>query len=293
MTIAGFYLCPEGIVLGADSTSSVPVQEGLHYFDFTQKVFEVGENGTLGMVTWGLGCLWPASYRTLIASLADDLLAHPATSISDVAQRWIDSFWNAYSASQYVLQCNQLHTKPPHNPAANPVDPNARTEEEEKTYKNLQQALVVGFCLGGYVMPDRTPRAVYMTFDPTSGKPTPTEMVDECEQWWGVPNIIHRLMLGADDNLINAIVASGKWNGTQADLVPILQTQRFAHGTLPIRDAVDYVHSCIHSTIKAMKFSNMSQVCGGPIEIAVITTDRKFRWVRHKPWDAAIIDGEI
>lgn len=60
-----------------------------------------------------------------------------------------------------------------------------------------------------------------------------------------------------------------------------------------MRDAVDYVHSCIYCTIKAMKFSNLSQVCGGPIEVAVITADRRFRWVRHKSWDAAIADGAM
>jgi hypothetical protein len=34
-------------------------------------------------------------------------------------------------------------------------------------------------------------------------------------------------------------------------------------------------------------------VCGGPIEIAVISSDRKFRWVRHKEWDAAIAEGAM
>src|SRR5712671_5580285 len=56
-------------------------------------------------------------------------------------------------------------------------------------------------------------------------------------------------------------------------------------GTVPIRDAIDFTYTCILSTIKAMKFSNLPQVCGGPIEIAVITNDRNFRWVRHKSLD--------
>ena len=42
---------------------------------------------------------------------------------------------------------------------------------------------------------------------------------------------------------------------------------------------------------KAMKFSDLPQICGGPIEIAVITSDRRFRWVKHKTWDAAIMEG--
>jgi hypothetical protein len=42
-----------------------------------------------------------------------------------------------------------------------------------------------------------------------------------------------------------------------------------------------------------MKFSHMAPVCGGPVEVAVITTDRRFRWVRHKRFDAAIEEGGL
>jgi hypothetical protein len=68
--------------------------------------------------------------------------------------------------------------------------------------------------------------------------------------------------------------------------------QRLSHAILPIRDAIDFVYTCIYSTIKALKFSSLQQICGGPIEIAIITTDRPFRWVRHKAFDAAISEGE-
>lgn len=293
VTIAGFYLCPEGIVLGADSTSSVPIQDGLHYFNFTQKLFEIGEGSTLGLLTWGLGGLGPVSFRTLLADLADELVANPPGDVSDVAQRWIDKFWIAYTNFKYVDQCNQLHQKLPYDPLAAGANPGARTEEEEAVYLTLKQALVVGFCIGGYVLPDRTPQAMFMIFDPINVKPQFQIAHAESELWWGVPNIIDRLITGADVNLVDAVIDSGKWTGTKNELLDVVTAQRFRHGTLPMRDAVDYVHSCIHSTIKAMKFSNMSQVCGGPIEIAVITSDRKFRWVRHKQWDAAIVDGDI
>jgi hypothetical protein len=44
---------------------------------------------------------------------------------------------------------------------------------------------------------------------------------------------------------------------------------------------------------KAFKVSNLSQICGGPIELAVIRTDRRFTWVRHKEWDAALAEGAL
>lgn len=103
--------------------------------------------------------------------------------------------------------------------------------------------------------------------------------------------MILRLLKGCDEGLRQNILSSGKWAGSEQDLNALINQHTLGHAILPIRDAVDFTHACIASTIKALKFSNFSQICGGPIEIAVITVDRNFRWVRHKTWDAAIGDG--
>jgi hypothetical protein len=292
LTIAGCYLTPEGVVLGADSTSSLPGDGGMHYFDFNQKIFEIGESSTLALMTWGLGGLNPTSYRTLIALLGDDLAANPPVSLADVAQRWTDHFWTAYSNYRWVQECGLLHGKQKHDPAAAPSQ-GMRTADEEVSYDTLRTGLIVGFCVAGYVLPSRQPQITTITFDPTAGKPSPQVVTTPGWRWFGIPNIINRLIFGADGNLRAAILGSGKWGGTPQELDDLIVQQELTHGVLPVRDAIDYIHSCIHCTIKAMKFSNMPQVCGGPIELAVITTDRRFRWVRHKSFDAAIIDGAL
>ena len=64
-----------------------------------------------------------------------------------------------------------------------------------------------------------------------------------------------RLVKGFDSNLLLATLASGNWTGTPAYLHAGLAKVELLHPILPIRDAVDFVHSCIHSTIKALKFS--------------------------------------
>ena len=80
------------------------------------------------------------------------------------------------------------------------------------------------------------------------------------------------------------------WVGTEDELNDLA----FAHAVvvhpgLPIREAIDLVHFSIEATIKSLKFSHYAApTCGGPIEIAVITSDRPFRWVRHKTFDSAI-----
>jgi hypothetical protein len=294
VTIAACYLSSEGIVLGADSTTTYTTPSGNHYFNHAQKIFEIGEDSTLAVVTWGLGGLSVGSHRTLVALLADDLKKAKPKSISDVANRWCEQFWKAYSSSlkAEIQACVDLSKMLPFDPVAVPPAPNSRTKDQENLFKNLANTYTVGFCVAGYVLSDRKPSAFETVFDPLNGKPTPTEIPVGGQRFWGAPNMIARLLHGWDPSLRQSILASGKWNGTEADLDILLKKQALSHLLAPMRDAVDFTYACILSTIKALKFSSFAQTCGGPIEIAVITSDRPFRWVRHKSWDAAITEGE-
>lgn len=202
-------------------------------------------------------------------------------------------FWGCYSVSSNVLRFKTLNSLAA--PGTSAAGQGVRTTEEEAELQKLSNALFVGFAVVGYHLPDRTPSAQVLSYHPgMPEKPMPQSMRAGQIQWWGVPNFFTRLLVGIDGRILGDIQNSGKWTGTTEELAQLAQAYSLIpQGILPIRDAVDYVHSCIYSTIKAIKFSGVPQVCGGPIEIAVITSDRKFRWVRHKPWDAAIVDGAI
>jgi hypothetical protein len=290
MTIAACYLCSEGVVLGADSTTSRAMDGGgYHYFNHNQKLFELGENATVGVVTWGLAGLGSKSYRTLIASLSDDISKRDPAGMAEIAKRWADLFWPEYQAElkTFIKRCKDLGAKSAYNPAA--PSPTARTEAEEKEFKNLKSQMVAGFCIAGY-WKDRKTTAFELIFDPLATGPAVRELPALSFTFWGVPNLMKRLIFGVDDAAKEDIVASGKWSGTAADLDKVLEKQILGHGILPVRDAIDFVHTCIYSTIKALKFSSLFQICGGPIELAVITSDRRFRWVRHKNWDSAVLE---
>lgn len=294
MTIASCYLSHEGLVLGADSTSTYFTPSGPHYFNHGQKIFEVGQNSSLGIVTWGLGGLAVSSHRMLVATLADDLIAVPATTVLDVAKRWCQHVWKDYSSSlgNELALCANLSQKAPHD-AAVPASPAMRTKQEEAVFSQLRNGLRIGFCLGGFLSSNRKPAAFQILFDPLSPTaPTPTPLPMGKHRFWGVPNMTARLLNGYDEKLRNDILASGHWAGTPQDLDNLLSRQSLSHPPAPIRDAVDFTYSCILSTIKALKFSEYAQTCGGPIEIAVISVDRPFRWVRHKAWDSAITEGD-
>lgn len=288
MTIAACYLSAEGIVLGADSTTTMfvaapgPHSGGReHHYNFAQKIFQIGSDGTLAIAMWGLGSLPNGpSYRTMIAEFSDSLTAKAPCSMRDVADRWNLFFWTKYESALGPLleRARALSTQLVRSPA----------EEEEFTY--LVQNLSGGFCLGGCCLPDRTPNAFEIVYSPELlSPPAPKPQQIGTTLFWGCPNLINRLLFGVDFNLISSILASGKWTGTDQELFDLVQPHVLGQPLqLPIREAIDWVHASIYATIKTMKFSHMAPVCGGPIEVAAITTDRPFRWVRHKSLDAAM-----
>ena len=175
MTIAACYISPEGVVLGADSTSTYRDGKGQsQYYNHAQKIYEVGENASLGIVTWGLGGLAVSSHRTLIALFADSLAAKPPKDAAEVAQRWSDEFGKAYLASPLRPQidaCQALGKKKPYDPKAQPAPADARTQAEETQLAKWVQRLTAGFCIGGYVLPDRAPSAFEVIFTPLEPNP--------------------------------------------------------------------------------------------------------------------------
>lgn len=292
MTIAACYLSAEGVVFGADSTTTMyvsgvgpDVPGAEHHYNFAQKIFQVGDNSTLAMTMWGLGNLRNVSYRTLIAQFADSLLGQGAQSMGEVASRWSQCFWSAYSADLgTVLQRAQALSSQ-----------SSRTPDEDREMNYILQAFSGGFCIGGHLMNDRTPSAFEVLFHPLMTSPGPANpLTIGSTRFWGCPNLINRLIYGVDENVLLAILRSGRWSGTEQELFDLLMPYCLGQPfDLPIREAIDWLHASIYTTIKTMKFSHMAPVCGGPVEIAVITTDRRFRWVRHKGFDSAIGEGGL
>jgi hypothetical protein len=284
MTIAACYVSREGVVLGADSTSTFDFTQN-HYLNYSQKLFEIGENSTFGVVSWGLGRIRDISYRTFTAHLADDIAHNPPASVQDVAQRWTALLWPEYSThfAPQMQRAVQLQT----------IDVTAgRSQAEDEEYQELEEWFT-GFCVGGYCPADRVPDAYEISLDVRQSQPTMRQVRRYLPTFWGAPSIIERLMYAADWRLISDILQSGKWAGNAQDLVTLMAKYALHTPELPVREAIDFVHTSIYSTIKALKFSRYEQTCGGPIEIAVITSDRRFRWVRHKRMDEAIREQEI
>jgi hypothetical protein len=290
MTIAACYLSAEGVVFGADSTSTMFVTSpggvgSQHHYNYAQKIFRLGDDGSLAITMWGLGNLQQTSYRTLIARFADELRSEPAISPQEVADRWAAYFWHRYSteSAQIITAATDLAAL------------EFPTSEQQELLSYLVQSFSGGFCLGGHLRPDRTPFAFEINYSPTAAAcDPPRQLATGSTSFWGCPNLMERLIDGIDGTLFEDIGVSGKWVGTPQELAELVRPYRLGQPfDLPIREAIDWVFTSIYTTNQAMKFSHFAPVCGGPVEVAVITTDRPFRWVRHKKLDAAIASNGI
>ncbi|MFG0327418.1 MAG: hypothetical protein ACF8SC_09170 [Phycisphaerales bacterium JB037] len=147
-----------------------------------------------------------------------------------------------------------------------------------------------GYCIAGRVEQDLECSAYTVEWAPDFAEPEVAPVPREKPVFWGVPFFMERLIYGFDSIVLSAIFNSGHWQGSLDELTDIVAEKgeliRPEH--LPLREAVDWIHTVIYTTIRSVKFAKWQHYCGGPIELATITCDRPFRWIRHKPLDAAV-----
>ncbi len=271
MTIAAAYLVSEGVVLGADSASSVfmPTPAGpgvLQVLHHAQKVFQVGEKSRFGVCSWGAGSIGNISHRSIIAQLADKI-DDKATTVEQAA-----------------------------NELCSLVKPLASVAS--KTMSDF----FVGYNLGGWNPSSHEPECFRVEVNKSDGKVI-KQQLGLCS-FSGMPQFFARVFRGYDprlmQNLINNLKALPEVSAIEGfdekyeKAFEMASRPLAAEGfkDLPIREAIDFVYSYLHITVKATKFMFGAPLCGGPIEVGFISTDRRFRWVRHKLFSTAILEQE-
>lgn len=265
MTIAAAYLTSEGVVFGADSTTTVSSNKKVsQLLNHAQKVFEIGENSRLGICTWGAGCINGISHRTLIARLGDEL---------DIDKVSVSCAVDAFKAIV------------------------------AKEFGNGKNVGFIGYALGGWDVDSHIPQCFEIQFQPESEIVVSQLPIGEA-RFFGHPEFFARVFHGFDsklpDNLLSELkkqklgikdddIEAMFADAFQKAIVPL---RTFSFSDLPVREAIDFVHTYLHITIKSFKFRSGPPICGGPIEIGFISSDRNFRWVRHKAFDRAINEQE-
>lgn len=272
MTIAAAYLTSEGVVFGVDSATTVsPVNapgQVLQLLNHAQKLFQVGNNSRFAFCSWGAGNIGRISHRTISARLSE--LPGFATF---TVQQAMEGLVQVVMAARGAEQVDGL----------------------------------LGYFIGGWNLGTHDPQCFQVIFSPGQ-----TPAVDQLGlgqgRFQGIPNFFTRVFHGYDPDMpgrLRTAVAEKFWLQQQQGL-PQDFDARFAQAfneavaplaavgaeDMPIREAIDFVFSYIHITVKAHKFRFGPPLCGGPIEIGFISTDRPFRWALHKSFQTAMYEQE-
>lgn len=294
MTITACHVCSEGVILGADSMTTISTGGVPKYhFDHAQKIFEVGKpHSLLALATWGGGSFGITSHRRIAHQLGllkeknpDKNLKELSLDLQGMARQ---AFANRIPAGVWTNRLNrfkELLMKFRSDPQQ--ID----AVELDELVKLHENNLGGGYFLAGRGSVDSPCEAYEIEWGMMAecDKPIPEKLDPTVPHFRGMPFIMQRLLFGYDPQIVPKIIASGKWSGTDKELHALCASEALTIDSefFPLRDAIDWIHTVIHTTSRAVKFSGEIG-CGGQPEIAVVTCDRPFRWVCHKPLDMAM-----
>jgi hypothetical protein len=281
MTLAAAYLTSDGVVFGADSTTtySAGIGQVAQLLNHAQKIFEVGApgEGRVALCTWGDARVGVASHRTIAARLADRL--GPTTMVDEAADLVGDLV------------------------AAEARDAAGKSALRRRATPRSRR-FSFGYFLGGWNPGTRAPECYRLAFT-ASGKMKSRQQLNigDCV-FEGAPEMFQRAFHGVDYRFLEFFAQSLKRSiGPKIrNLDSVIATAltaalkkipQFGARDMPIREAIDMIHMYLHLTIKGFKFRIGAPVVGGPIEIGFISTDRLFRWVQHKKFSSAIFEEEV
>lgn len=274
MTIAACFVSADGVVLGADSTTTIYLRAPRQYQN-AQNLYELrSPESSLGVVCWGLAGLGgEPSYRGMLSALSGALTRDPPASVEEVAERWCDTFWRRYKEQfdELIQRCQTLDAK------------TRRSPDEAEEYLGVCHRLSGGFCIGGHSGGVGAPKAFEVTYSPLlEQRPKPEEIPANTFRFWGCSNYLGRFIHGIDSQLFTDILNSGNWTGTKDELVElVMRSAMVPPGPSPIKEGIEVVYFSLLLTIKSLKFCGLGPLCGGPIELALVTGDEPFRWLCH------------
>ena len=263
MTIVVALKVGDGLVLGADSASTLFTGQDYHnsYFN-AEKLIRV-DGLPVGALTFGLGALKNRS----ISSLANDLKTRicgsdPSWAIDQAnytVEEVVDRFKRFYYDELYVAEFGE--------PAAG--EP-----------QDLGQ--VMGFFIGGFASSSDSAevwRILLTSHGCEVAKLIDPETPWDCV-WEGAREPIQRVLFGYSGQIMNRLLEAGVDHEAADSLLASMEP--LINGAMPIQDAVDFVDYLITVTRGYVRFAPGHMTVAKPIDIAAITKYNGFKWISRK-----------
>jgi hypothetical protein len=262
MTVAILIATREGAVLGTDSTTTLTLRQRgadrvVQLFNSAQKVFEVGPVATRfvagesfagAVAVYGDGTFGPLSWRCFVSEFYCRRVG-PAGGALDLPRELLD-----FAQAKWA-ELQRAGKVPPERPIP---DAGLLVAAAGKGHYRVH---------GGRVV-----------IRQASIEPAEVGTI----QFGGDATAATRLLYGYDGRLPEALRRAGLDAGKFEQCAGAFR-MALNLDYMPLRDAIDFAHFLIYSTIKLHRYRGIAAFVGGPIEIAAVTADRGFRWIVHKP----------
>ena len=266
MTICVSVRVAEGLVLAADSIvtleGTMNTLQGqqrtiLQTFEYANKVTQI-KDYPIGVMSWGIAGIGDRSIQSLIMEFEHNYPAikeNPSFSVKEVADKLITFFNSKYNAAYMP---------------GNPQPP-------------------LGLFIGGYsVRQFFSDQFVYEFPLYTDWQPARPNKPDGNPSfgatWFGQKDALIRLIKGYDIRGLDELIKRGvdraiiqKFIDDNVTELPLI------FDGMPIQDAIDFANYAIQVVAGYFRFAIGTPLCGGNIDIAVITPVA-FHWAQRKQW---------
>ena len=272
MTIAVVLKVGDGVVLGADSASTLADPNSVInvYFN-AEKVFNLVKGLPIGFVTYGLGGLAGRSVVSLAKDLREQMTQRGGPreidkakyTVEQVAGRLRDFFYTDYYLKSFPIKVR---------------DPQG---------KEIDRFEPMGFLVAGFSAHQRHAEVWEVSIDSMGKSPAPNQIFGpgqlEGAVWRGQPEALSRLMGGWSSEVADFLINQA--GVPMADAFRVLNNlpvPRLFHSAMPLQDAIDLVKYMIEVTIGFVRFSPGAPTVHEPVDVAAINFHEGFRWVLRK-----------
>lgn len=257
MTIVVALKVGDGLVLGADSASTLFTADQYHnsYFN-TEKLIHVRDL-PVGALTFGLGSLKNRS----VSSLANELRARLSGT---------DPAWHVDPRNFNVED------------VANAFKRYFYDELYEPLHGGNDNATVMGFLIGGYSSDKDSAEIWRLTLTGHGAdlvQVVQPEAIWDCV-WEGAREPIQRVLFGYSSQIEQKLIEAGVTLDDARTLLTSMEP--LINGAMPIQDAVDLVHYFIDVTCGYVRFQPGYSIVAKPVDLAAITKHNGFKWVARK-----------
>lgn len=264
MTIAVLVKVHDGLVLAADSATTVQLADGsAQVYNNADKIFNLHRELPIAAMTWGLGSVGPSSVSTVAKDLRRRLMGQEAEfddweldkgsyTVEGVAKRVAEIFHTKLSEAPGVLPENCL-----------------------------------GLLVCGYSGNASQSEAWVLFLDGNAEDPPAPILVASPDDvgWlaWGQPQALHRLFHGHDGALRKALIDELPKSQHKA-LEAVLGAQGLqpVFAAMPFPDAIELAKFCVQVTAGFAHFLLGPDTVGGPTEVAGVNRHEGFKWVSRK-----------